>query len=66
MEHDVVVMPEKKPFYTSKTLWINAIALLGEFAGLYGTVVSPEERLMVLGFVNLVLRVITKDGLSLS
>lgn len=57
-------MESKSPFL-SKTLWINVIAIVGMFiyAGNGGTV-PPEIATVVLGAINLVLRLITKKPIE--
>jgi len=57
-------MPEK-PFYYSKTFWINAIAVAALIAqAKYGFIISPEEQAGVIVVINLLLRVITKKELT--
>lgn len=52
-----------KPWYTSKTLWVNAIATVGMIAqGQFGHPLSPEVQLEILGGVNIILRLITKTA----
>lgn len=54
-----------KPWYTSKTVWVNAIALGAALSGAStGFAVSGEEAGALLAVVNLVLRVTTNKGLS--
>jgi len=54
-----------KPFYLSKTLWINIIALGAIVAqSYYGYVVSPEIQGILLVLVNIALRKITKEELK--
>lgn len=56
----------EKKWYKSKTLWINIIALAALFLkNQFGFEVSAEETGAVLAVVNLILRAITKTGLSL-
>lgn len=55
----------KKPWYTSKTLWVNGLA----FAALavqnsVGFVISAEEQAGAIILINLVLRLVTKSGLG--
>jgi hypothetical protein len=55
----------KKPWYLSKTLWVNIIA----FAVLLiqvntGFVISPEEQAAIIVLVNLILRAVTNKGLT--
>ena len=54
-----------KKWYSSKTLWVNAIAMLAilvqsqtEF------VINPEEQAGILVVINLILRAITKESLT--
>lgn len=56
----------KKP-WTSKTLWINAIAL-GAIAvqSQTGYLVTPEVQAAALTVINAVLRVVTKEPLDWS
>ena len=57
-------MPEK-PFYYSKTFWINAIAVSALIAqAKYGFIVSPEEQAGVIVVINLILRAVTKTELT--
>jgi len=53
-----------KKWYHSKTIWVNAIAFIAIFAQAYaGFIISPEEQMGVLAVINLVLRIITHEGL---
>lgn len=56
---------EGKPWYQSKTVWVNAIAavafVIQAFAGFP---VSPAVEGLVLGVVNIALRAITKKPLQ--
>jgi len=55
---------EVKPFYYSKTLWINALALIALIAQLrYGFIFSIEEQAALITVINLVLRIFTKKEL---
>lgn len=55
-----------KPIYKSKTFWVNAIAVASMLVqAKYGFVVSPEEQLCVLGVINLILRAVTKEEITL-
>ena len=53
-----------KPFYKSKTIWVNVIVAIG--LGILGIDigVDPEIELIGLALVNLGLRFITKEGIS--
>ena len=54
-----------KKWYTSKTLWVNIIAIgavaLSSFGGI---IVTPEESVALLAVVNLVVRIFTKEELQ--
>ena len=55
---------EVKSFYYSKTLWINALALIALIAQLrYGFIFSIEEQAALITVINLVLRIFTKKEL---
>jgi hypothetical protein len=48
-------------WYTSKTLWVNALAVIALVAqSQWGYVLTPESQVAILGVVNLVLRAVTK------
>ena len=48
----------------SKTLWVNLIALVALVTQLeYGFVVAPGEQASAIVVINLILRIITKEGL---
>lgn len=55
-----------KKWYTSKTIWVNIISLLAisiqQIAG--EELIPAEAQLTILGFVNLVLRLVTKEELN--
>jgi hypothetical protein len=56
-----------KPFYQSKTLWANIIALVG--IGLqtkYGFIVGADIQALALSLINLALRSFTKEPIVLS
>lgn len=56
---------EKKEWYKSKTVWINVIMLVALIAQAQaGFVVSPEEQMGILAVINLILRIITTQGLK--
>lgn len=56
-----------KKWYTSKTLWVNALALAGSVA-LLGLGVSTEEwagiSVTVLSVANIVLRLVTGESIE--
>ena len=54
-----------KHFYQSKTLWVNVIAAVALFLqNQWGYVLPPGAEGYVLIVVNLILRLITKTGLT--
>ena len=56
-----------KPFWRSKTFWVNLIAVIGMMAQTqYGFVITPEEQAAILGVINLILRAVTKEPIALS
>jgi len=61
---------ETKPFWASKTLWVNVIAVGASIAGMFGLDfgLDPQTQIAVvgavMGVVNIVLRVMTKSGVS--
>ncbi len=56
---------QQKPFWTSKTLWVNLIAIIAMIVqDKTGFVIPPEEQLTILGMINLILRAITKETLT--
>ncbi len=51
-----------KKWYWSKTFWVNVIAAGAMVAQMkYGFIIDPSMQSLVLTFVNLILRKITKD-----
>jgi len=57
-----------KPFYLSRTFWVNAIALLSLLfpAVREWAAAEPEAPLIILAFVNLVLRTVTRSAIRFS
>lgn len=56
-----------KPFYQSRTLWVNVISLVAIGVQVkYGFVVGVEWQTLGLSVVNLGLRLITKKAVVLS
>ena len=51
----------EKKWYLSKTLWANVLAV----AVVFGLELSGEEITVVLAFVNIILRLVTKENLTL-
>lgn len=59
-------MTEMKKFYLSKTLWVNAIALVAMLVQAeYGFVIAPSEQAAIIVVVNLILRAVTKEQIEL-
>ena len=51
-----------KKWYTSKTLWVNAIAIIaGILADKMGVTLSSEAQVGILALINAGLRIITKE-----
>jgi len=57
---------ETKKWYTSKTVWINLIALSALVVQTQtGFIMTPEIQAMALTLVNLAVRAVTKQELTL-
>lgn len=57
---------ETKKWYMSKTVWINIVALAGLIAQTQtGFILTPEIQAMALTLVNLAVRAVTKQELTL-
>ena len=51
-----------KIWYTSKMLWVNAIAIIAIIAqGQFGFIIDPVAQVAILGVINIVLRAITGE-----
>ena len=56
---------ENKPFYMSKTLWVNLIAVVMTVVASYtGEEMDPQAQIGLLALVNMVLRMVTKQKLT--
>ena len=55
-----------KKWYQSKTVWVNAIAIIALLSEIVTgeNVVDTETEVVIISIVNLVLRLITKEGLT--
>lgn len=54
-----------KPFWLSRTFWVNTLALLALLAQTqWGFIVGPEYQALALTFVNLILRKITTTAVT--
>ena len=60
-------MNQAKPFWQSKTIWVSGIAFVAlVLQTQYGFVVSPEMQVTALIGVQTLLRMITKDAVTIS
>ena len=56
---------DTKRWYTSKTLWLNLLAIAALVAQReFGYLLDAEAQAVILAGINLLLRIITKKGLS--
>ena len=54
-----------KRWYTSKMVWVNLLAIVALVAQAeFGYVLDAEAQAAILAVINLMLRMITKQGLS--
>ena len=60
----------EKPFYASKTLWVNAVMLVATISSAFGLDLGldPETQVAIvgaiMGVVNIGLRLITKGAIT--
>jgi len=54
-----------KVFWKSKTFLVNTLALLGAFLTMLSGEVAVSGTLTLMAVVNIVMRIITKQGVSL-
>ncbi len=63
-------MKNSKPFWASKTLWVNVFALVASVTGAFGLDIglTPEAQTSIVGgvmaIVNIILRLVTKAGVT--
>lgn len=62
---------DSKPFWASKTLWVNLVAVIAAVLGAFNVdMLTPEMQAQVvgviMGVVNMVLRVVTKGPVKAS
>lgn len=58
-------MDSTKTWLSSRTLWVNAIAIASSFvAPKLGVVIDAETQIAILGVINLILRIITKQPIT--
>jgi len=54
-----------KPWYKSKTVWVNIVALVASVAAVYGLEIKQEEQYAIavgiLAVVNIILRFVTRE-----
>jgi len=56
---------DTKSILTSKTIWVNVVAVAATFAATrFGIVIDASTQVAILGVVNLVLRIVTKQPVS--
>lgn len=62
------IMDNSKPVYLSKTLWVNLIMAVGAFIPGVGEWIQAHPDLFagVFAVINVILRLLTKDKLSIS
>jgi len=51
-----------KGWYASKTVWVNAIAIVAIIAG--KEILTPEIQTTILAVINIILRLVTKKEIS--
>jgi len=54
-----------KKAYLSKTLWVNLIIAIVAFFPKVSEVVNASQVMLGMGFINMVLRMVTKDKIVL-
>ncbi len=59
-------MEESKPFWQSKTRWVNALVVILGFVASDSVSEHPEAAAGLVGFINLILRAVTKGSVSLA
>ncbi len=63
---------ETKPFWASKTLWVNFVALIASVTGAFGIDLGLDAAAQtslvtgIMAAVNIVLRFVTDSGVSVS
>ena len=54
-----------KSWIYSKTFWVNVVAIAGIILrGQFDLTLGPESEIVILGFVNLILRKVTKEEVA--
>ncbi len=55
----------KKPFYLSKTFWVNVLSILAMIlVSAFGIDISPEVLVYALAGINVILRFMTKEPIG--
>lgn len=56
-------METGKKFWTSKTLWVNIVAIIAMIVQFYKQdfILTPEIQFSILAVINIILRLITKE-----
>lgn len=55
-----------KTWYSSKTLWMNAIGIMAIIAqAQFGFLIDPAAQMALLAVLNMLLRAITGEGISI-
>jgi len=57
---------EDKKWYASRTLWVNALAVVGAIVqGVSGQeFLGADDQVAILGLINLILRMVTSSKIS--
>jgi hypothetical protein len=60
-------MADSKKWYASKTIWVAAVTVaVGIFASITGQSISQAETLTILGFIFLILRLVTNGQIDIN
>ena len=63
-------MNKSKPFWASKTIWVNGLSFIAAITGAYGLDLGLDETAQasivggVMAVANVALRLMTKSGIS--
>lgn len=58
---------DSKSIFTSKTVWANVVAVAATFAAKqFGVEIDASTQVAILGVVNLILRIVTKQPVAWS
>ena len=60
------IVEDTKSLITSRTFWINALAIGVGVAGILTQQIEAGMTITVIGFINIVLRVMTTKGINLN